>query len=166
MYQATVPVYARLLTALSTILDKGEAYAKAKKVDPAVLITSRLYPDMFSLAEQVRATCNYPVRSGARLAGLPIPTFDGKDATFDDLRARIAWTIAFITGIDRAKIDGTDEKEIVFPSGDTQRKMSGRDYILAFAMPHFYFHLTTAYDILRHNGVPLVKDDYIGPDPA
>ena len=115
----------------------------------------------------MRATCNYSRTLGARFdAGLPIPTFDGRDATFDDLRARIAWTIAFIKGIDPAKIDGTDEKEIVFPSGDTQRKMSGKDYILTFAMPHFYFHLTTVYDILRHNGVPLVKDDYIGPEPA
>jgi len=163
MYQATVPVYVRLLTLLSAILDKAAAHAAAKKIDPAVLLTARLYPDMWSLAEQVRAATNFPVRSSARFAGLPIPQFDGKDASFEDLKARIAWTIAFITGIDPAKIDGTEDKEIVFPSGDTQRKMSGKDYLLIFTLPNFYFHLTTAYDILRHNGVPIGKDDFMGP---
>ena len=162
MYQATVPVYVRRLTALSAILDKAAAYTAAKKVDPAVLITARLYPDMWSLADQVRAAANYPIRSVARTAGVPIPQFDGKDATFDDLKARLAWAIAFVKSVEPAKIEGTEEKEIVFPAGDTEVKMSARDYLLTFTLPHFYFHVTTAYDILRHNGVPLVKDDYMG----
>lgn len=165
MYEVTVPVFVRLLTGLSAVLDKAASFAAERKIKPAALITARLYPDMYSLDEQVRSACNFPIRSGARLSGLPIPTFDGKEATFDDLRARIAWTIAFITGIDRAKIDGTEAKEIVFPAGDSEKRMSGKDYVLTFAIPHFYFHVATAYDILRHNGVPLVKDDYIGPDP-
>ena len=156
-YDATVPVYTRLLTLLTAILDKAAAHAAAKKVDPAVLITARLYPDMWSVAEQVRATCNYVVRGTARLAGVPIPTFDGKDATFDDLKARIAWAMAHIKGLDPKAFVGVEDRTIVFPSGDTERRMSGSDYLLTFSLPNFYFHLTTAYDILRHNGVPLVK---------
>lgn len=165
MYEATVPVYVRLLTALNDILDKAAAHAAANKIKPAALLNARLYPDMYSLDEQVRSACNFPIRNCARLSGTPIPTFDGKDASFDDLKARVAWTLAFVKGIDRAKIDGSEAKEIVFPTGDTERRLSGKDYSFGFAMPNFYFHLTTAYDILRHNGVPLVKDDFLGRDP-
>ena len=162
VYDATVPVYTRLLTFMATNLDKAAAYATAKKVDPAVLITARLYPDMWSVAEQVRATCSHVVRGTARLAGVPIPTFDGKDASFDDLKARIAWAIAHIKGLDPKAFAGVEDRTIVFPSGDTERRMSGSEYLLTFSLPNFYFHLTTVYDILRHNGVPLVKDDFMG----
>ena len=162
MYQATVPVYVRLLAALSSTLDKAAAHAAAKKVDPAVFITARLYPDMWSLAEQVRAATGHMVRGTSRLAGVPIPTFDGKEATFDDLKARIAWTTAHLKGLDEKALADAAEKTIVFPAGDTERRMSGADYLLALSLPNVYFHLTTAYAILRHNGVPISKDDFTG----
>jgi uncharacterized protein len=162
IYDATVPVYRHLLTALTATLDKAAAHAAAKKVDPAVLITARLYPDMWSTGEQVKATCSHAVRGTSRLAGVPIPTFDGADATFDDLKARIAWVQAHLAGLDAAKFAGVEERTIVFPSGDTERRMSGPDYLLTFSLPNFYFHLSLVYAILRHNGVPLNKDDFIG----
>ena len=162
MYQATVPVYVRLLAALSSTLDKAAAHAAAKKVDPAVFITARLYPDMWSLAEQVRAATGHMVRGTSRLAGVPIPTFDGKEATFDDLKARIAWTTAHLKGLDEKALADAAEKTIVFPAGDKERRMSGADYLLVFSLPNVYFHLTTAYAILRHNGVPISKDDFTG----
>jgi hypothetical protein len=162
MYQATVPVYVRLLAALSSTLDKAAAHAAAKKVDPAVFITARLYPDMWSLAEQVRAASGHMVRGTSRLAGVPIPTFDGKEATFDDLKARIAWTTTHLKGLDEKALADAAEKTIVFPAGDKERRMSGADYLLVFSLPNVYFHLTTAYAILRHNGVPISKDDFTG----
>ena len=162
MYQATVPVYVRLLAALSSTLDKAAAHAAAKKVDPAVFVTARLYPDMWSLAEQVRAATGHMVRGTSRLAGVPIPTFDGKEATFDDLKARIVWTTAHLKGLDEKALAEAAEKTIVFPAGDTERRMSGADYLLALSLPNVYFHLTTAYAILRHNGVPISKDDFTG----
>ncbi len=163
-YQASVPVYVRMLKALGGVLDKAAAHAEASKIEPEELITARLFPDMWSLAEQVRAAASFPVRSSARLAGLPIPEYDGKDDTFDDLKARIAWAIAFIEGIDAAAIDGTEEKPITFPIGSQSRTLSGQQYLLNFSLPNFYFHVTTAYDILRHKGVPLGKLDFIGDD--
>jgi hypothetical protein len=162
IYHATVPVYLRLLAGLTAIIDKTAAHAEAKKIDPAVFLTARLYPDMWPFARQVNATCNHAVRGTARLAGVPIPTFDGKDATFEDLKARIAFTVAHLRGLDEKSLVDAAGKTIVFPAGDTERSMSGPDYLLAFSLPNFYFHLTTAYDILRHNGVPLSKDDFTG----
>ena len=161
-YDVTVPVYLRLFAILVATLDKAAAYAAEKKVAPAVLVNARLYPDMWSVGEQVRASCNHAVRGTARLAGVPIPTFDGKDATFDDLKARVAFTVAHLKGLDRKAFDDADTRTIVFPAGDAERRMSGADYLLAFSLPNFYFHLTTVYDILRHNGVPLVKEDFMG----
>ena len=162
MYQASVPVYARLLRNLAGILDKAAAHAAARKIDPAILVSARLYPDMWSLAEQVRAACNHATRGPARLIGVKPPSFDGKDATIDGLKARIAWAIAFVEGTPESAFDGAEDREIVFPTGDTERRLSGREYLLGFSMPNFYFHITTAYDILRHNGVALDKDDFVG----
>jgi hypothetical protein len=162
MYAITVPVYVRLLAALSAKLDLAAAYAAEKKVDPAVLIAARLYPNMWSTGEQVKAVCNHVVRGASRLAGVPLPTFDGKDATFTDLKARIAWAVAHIKSLDRKAFDGSDDREIAVPMGDKQRTMTGEQYILAFSLPNFYFHLSMVYAILRHNGVPLAKDDFIG----
>ena len=162
MYDASVPIFVRMLTHLSNVLDKATAHAKTAKIDPAELLATRLFPDMWSLAEQVRAACNFPVRATGRLSGLPMPQFDEKDDGFAGLKERIASVIAFVKTADRASIDGTEQKEIVFPTGDTQRVMSGQDYLLKFALPNFYFHLTATYAILRHKGVPLVKEDYLG----
>ncbi len=161
IYDVTVPVYLRLFATLTATLDKAAAYAAAKKVEPAVLITARLYPDMWSVGEQVRSTCSHAVRGTARLAGVPIPTFDGKDATFDDLKARIVWTTAQLKGLDAKAFAGAEERTIVFPAGDRERRMSGTDYILNFSLPNFYFHLSMVYAILRHNGVPIHKEDFV-----
>ncbi|HVY19870.1 MAG TPA: DUF1993 domain-containing protein [Bauldia sp.] len=161
-YDVTVPVYRRLLAALSAILDKAAAYAVEKDVEPEVLITARLYPDMFSLAEQVWATTNHAVRGTGRLAGIPLPTYTGPDDTFADLKARIAWALAHLEPLEAKQFEGADAKTIVFPAGDQERRMSGSDYLLAFSLPNFYFHLSMAYAILRHNGVPLGKDDFVG----
>jgi hypothetical protein len=162
VYQVTVPVYIHLLGGLSSSLDKAVAYAAEKKIDPAVLLTARLYPDMWSLMQQVNAACSHAVRGTARLAEMPIPTFAGKDSSFEELTARIAWTIEHLKGLTEAALAGAAERTIVFPSGDSERRMTGADYLLSFSLPNFYFHLTTAYDILRHNGVTLVKDNFTG----
>lgn len=162
MYQASVPVYVRILSALSGTLDKAEAHARNQGYDPVVLLAARLYPDMWSLAEQVRAACNHATRGPARLTGTPPPSFEGRDESFGGLRERIAWAIAFAKGLKETAFDGAETRELIFPAGDAERRMSGRDYLLTFSMPNFYFHATTAYDILRHNGVPLEKDDFIG----
>jgi hypothetical protein len=162
MYELSVPVFVRMLTHLSNILNKAEAHAKANSINPAELLTVRLYPDMWSLAEQVRAACNFPVRASGRLSGSAMPQFDGKDDSFEALRQRIAFTLKFVESVPRAAFDGSENKEIIFPTGDTERRLSGQDYLFKFAMPNFYFHVTTAYDILRHKGVKLEKEDYLG----
>ena len=164
MYQASVPIYARHLAALDVILDKAAAHAAARKIDPAILIGARLFPDMWSLAEQVRSVCNHATRGPARITGLPVPTFDGKDATFADLKARVAWALAFVGGLAPAQFEGGEGRSVTFPLGKDERTMTGAQYLLTFSLPNFYFHLTTAYDILRHNGVALDKDDFIGRD--
>ena len=162
IYEVTVPVYLRLLAGLSATLTKAAAYAAEKKVDAAVLLTARLYPNMWPLAHQVNAACNHAVRGPARLAGITPPSFEGKDASFEDLQARIAWTVAQLKSIDEAALNDGGGRTVSFPSGGTEKKMSGKDYLLDFSLPNLYFHLTTAYDILRHNGVSLSKDDFLG----
>jgi hypothetical protein len=161
-YDASVPVYSRILGSLAAILDKAAAFAEDKKIKPEVLIAARLYPDMWSLGEQVRGACNHAVRGGARLSKSELPAFEGADATLADLKARIDWTLAFISGLKPAAFAGAEDREIVFPAGKSERRMSGRDYLLAFSMPNFMFHATAAYAILRHNGVPLHKNDFLG----
>lgn len=162
MYDLSVPVFVRMLNHLSGILDKAEAHARQTAAAPAELLSARLYPDMWSLAEQVRAACNFPIRASGRLSGTSMPQFDGKDDSFEALRQRIAFTLKFVEGIPRAALDGSEAKEIVFPSGDTENRLSGQDYLFKFALPNFYFHLTAAYAILRHKGVKLGKADYLG----
>ncbi len=162
MFQASVPVYVRILTQLDATLDKAAAHAEAKKIKPEALITARLFPDMWSLAEQVRAACNHATRGPARIAGLPIPEFDGNDDTFAALKARVAWALAFLKGLSAGQFEGTDERTLTFPMGREQRTLTGEQYLLFFSMPNFYFHATTAYDILRHNGVPISKTDFMG----
>ena len=162
MYEISVPTFVRMLNQLSSVLDKGVAHAKAKQLDPGALISLRLHPDMWNLAEQVRAACNFPIRASGRLSGTPMPSFEGKDDTFESLKERIAFTMKFVESVPRAALEGSETKAIVFPRGDSQHKMLGKDYLLNFAMPNFYFHLTAAYAILRNAGVPLVKEDYLG----
>ena len=162
MYQASAPRFANTLQNLSGILDKANAYAEAKKVDEQVLTSMRLYPDMFALARQVQVACDTAKGAVARLAGVEIPKHEDTEKTFDELKARIAKTLAFIVTVKPAQIDGCEDKEISLKLGSREVQWTGMQYLLGFALPNFYFHAATAYDILRHNGVELAKRYFIG----
>ncbi|MBE0613629.1 MAG: DUF1993 family protein [Burkholderiales bacterium] len=162
MYQASAPRFVNMLNNLSAVLDKAQAHADANKIDPMVFTSSRLYPNMLPLMSQVRIACDNAKGAVARLAGVEIPKHEDTEQNFADLKARIAKTVAFVQSIQAAQIDGSEDKVIVLKLGGTEVKFNGMQYLLGFALPNFYFHATTAYDILRHNGVELAKRDYIG----
>ena len=162
MYQASAPRFVNTLKNLSAILDKAQAHCDAKKIDPLVLTGARLYPDMFALARQVQVACDTAKGAMARLAGVEIPKYEDSEKTFEELKARIAKTVAFIEAFKPAQIDGTDDKDLVIKLGTREMQWKGMQYLLGFALPNFYFHAATAYDILRHNGVEVVKRDFIG----
>ena len=162
MYQASAPRFVNILKNLSAILDKAQAYVDAKKIDPTVLTGYRLYPDMLTMAHQVQIACDTAKGAAARLAGVEIPKYEDTERTLADLKARIAKTIEFIGTIKPAQVDGTEDKEIVLKIRGQDVKYTGMQYLLGFAHPNFYFHVTTAYDILRHNGLEIGKRDYIG----
>ena len=162
MYQASAPRFANILNSLSGILDKAEAHCEAKKIDPAALTTARLYPDMYHMARQVQVACDTAKSAVARLAGVEIPKQEDTEKTFSELRARIAKTVEFIKSVKPAQIDGTEDKEIVLKRGSQEVTYKGMQYLLGFAYPNFYFHVTTAYAILRHNGVEIGKRDFMG----
>jgi uncharacterized protein len=162
MYQASAPRFAAMLRNLSTLLDKAEAHCAGKKIDPAALTTFRLYPDMFPLTRQVQIACDTAKGAVARLAGAEIPKHEDTEQTFADLKARIAKTVDFIESVKAERIDGTEDKEIVLQMRSGERRFKGMPYLLGFAYPNFYFHITTAYNILRHNGVELGKQDFLG----
>ena len=151
-----------MLRNLSALIDKADAHCAAKKIDPTALTSFRLYPDMFPLTRQVQIACDTAKGAVARLAGAEIPKHDDIEQTFADLKARIAKTLDFIESIKSERIDGTEDKEIVLQMRSGERRFKGMPYLLAFATPNFYFHLTTAYNILRHNGVELGKMDFLG----
>ena len=162
MYQASAPRFANTLKNLSAILDKAQAHCEAKKIDPLVLTGARLYPDMFALARQVQVACDTAKGAMARLAGVEIPKHEDTEKTFEELKARIAKTVALMETFKPAQIDGTEDKDYVIKLGPREMQWKGMQYLLGFALPNFYFHAATAYDILRHNGVELVKRDFIG----
>ncbi len=162
MYQASAPRFANILNSLSGILDKAEAHCEAKKIDPAALTTVRLYPDMYHMTRQVQVACDTAKGAVARLAGVEIPKHEDTEKTFSELRARIAQTVEFINSVKPAQIDGTEDKEIVLKRGSQEVTYKGMQYLLGFAYPNFYFHVTTAYAILRHNGVEIGKRDFMG----
>jgi uncharacterized protein len=163
LYKSSVPIFVQFLTSLSAVLDKAAAYAEAKKVDPAVLLNTRLAPDMFPLVRQVRAATDHAVNACGRLAGVDMPAFSNGEATIPELKERIAKTIDFLKGLKPAQIDGNEDKEIkiTFPSG-ASREFTGQSLLLNNSLPNFYFHCTTAYDILRHCGIELGKRDFMG----
>jgi hypothetical protein len=161
MYQASVPGLQRALQALDAILDKAAAYAEERKIDPAVLTSARLAPDMLPLNRQVHLLSDTAKGACARLAGLPVPSFADTETTFPELKVRIAKTLAFIATVTPDQIDGSEAREIVLKAGPRELSFKGQDYLVFFALPNFYFHVTTAYAILRHNGVPLGKLDYL-----
>jgi hypothetical protein len=162
MYQASVPSFIRMLNNLSAILEKAVAHAEAKKIDPAVLTNSRLYPDMLPLARQIHIATDQAKGCGARLAGIEPPKFEDKEATFPELIARIQKTISFLDSFKPEQIDGSEKKTITLQVRNNTLTFEGMPYLLNFALPNFYFHVTTAYDILRHCGVEIGKRDYLG----
>ena len=167
MYQASVPVFTHMLTALSVVLDKADAHCTAKKIDPAVLPGTRLCPDMFTLARQVQIACDFAKGTGARLAGVEVPGFADTEKTFPELKERIAKTIAFLGTLKASQIDGSEEREISIKVGPQEMHFKGLPYLTGFSLPNFYFHVTMAYAIARANGVELGKMDYMGmPRPA
>ena len=163
MYDACVPVIKQMLTSLSDVLAKAEAHALEKKIDPAALLQSRLYPDMFPLTRQVQIACDFGKSLPSRLAGLNVPAYDDSEQSFADLQARIAKTLAFVDGIDPASFDGSEDRPIVLrPGTPKERSLGGRAYLLGYGLPQFFFHVTTAYALLRHNGVGIGKKDFMG----
>ena len=162
MYQASIPQLTKMLSNLSNILRKGEDFAKAKNIDGTVLIGSRLAPDMFPLSKQVQIACDQVKNGMARLAGIEPPKFDDQETTFAELQERVAKTIAFANSIKPAQVDGSETKEIKFSIKEWNFEFVGEQYLLTWIIPNFYFHVTTAYNILRHNGVDIGKSDYLG----
>ena len=162
MYQASVPRFVNMLSNLSNIIDKAQAHVDARKIDAAVLPAVRLFPDMLPLTSQVQIACDSAKGAVARLAGVEIPAFEDTEKTLADLKARIAKTVAFNQTLNAAQIDGTEDKEIVLKRGDKETRYTGMQFLLGHAVPNVYFHITTAYNILRHNGVEIGKRDYRG----
>lgn len=162
MYQASVPVFKRALKNLSAILEKAAAHAGTKKIDPMVLAGDRLAPDMLPFPRQIFIACDTAKFCVARLAGVEAPKFADDEKTFDEFKGRIQKTIDFIDGVKPAQIDGSEEKPISFKAGPRTLDFNGQSYLLTFAIPNFFFHVTTAYAILRHNGVEVGKMDYLG----
>jgi hypothetical protein len=161
MYESSAPCFVAMLRNLDAILVKALAYAAAKKLAPSVLPAARLFPDMFALVRQVQIACDHAKGASARLAGVEVPKFEDNEATLEELRARVARTIAFVESISAAQFDGAEERDIVLQAGGRELRFKGMPYLLGFALPNFYFHLVTAYNILRHNGVDIGKRDYV-----
>jgi uncharacterized protein len=161
LYRASIPVFKTLLGNLDSFLDKARAYAETRKLDPNALLTARLAPDMFHLIKQVQVATDQAKGASARLAGIEIPKYEDTEATFADLKARIAKTIAFLDTIKPEQVDGFEERKIVLTIRGEERPFNGLDYLLGFATPNVYFHVTAAYMILRHNGLELGKADFL-----
>ena len=162
MYRASVPVFTRVLKNLDAILDKAVVYAAEKKIDPAVLLNSRLAPNMFALTRQVQIVTDQIKGCVSRLAGVEIPRYEDTETTFEQLKARLNKTLDYISTFKPEQIDGTEDKEITLTLGGNTRQFKGIDYLLNAATMHIYFHYTTAYAILRHNGLEIGKGDFLG----
>ena len=162
MYQASVPRIANMLTNLEHLLNKAHTHVETKKWNEAALTQFRLYPDMFPLARQVQIACDTAKGVVARLAGVDIPAYEDNEVTIADLLQRVAKTKAFIEGFNASQIDGTEDKDIVTKRGDVETHYKGMQFLLNHAMPNLYFHVTTVYAILRHNGVEIGKRDFLG----
>ena len=162
MYKASAPRFIHTLNALSAILDKAQAHADAKKIDPLVLTSFRLFPDMLSMARQVQIACDSAKGAMARLSGTENPKFEDTEQTISELKARIAKTVAYVAAFKPEQIDGTEDKDIPLKVGGNDMIFKGMQYLLGFAYPNFYFHVTTAYNMLRHNGIEIGKKDFLG----
>jgi hypothetical protein len=162
MYDHSIPVFAKMLGNLATILDKGAKHCEAAKIDPGALLNFRLFPDMFPLTRQVQIAADQAKGCAARLAGVEVPKYEDNEKSFDDLKARIAQTIAFINGIKPEQLANSAARDVTLPLRGNPVTFKGEWYLKHFVMPNFYFHVATAYNILRHNGVALGKGDFIG----
>jgi hypothetical protein len=163
LYSSAIPVFQQLLGGLSQVLAKAEAHAADKKIDPNALLQARLYPDMFPLLRQVQVATDFAKSVSARLAGVDVPKLADDELTFADLQTRIATVLAFVGGLDAALFDDAATREIITQAGTPKEKrFTGQAYLIHYGLPHFFFHTTTAYAILRHNGVEVGKKDYIG----
>jgi hypothetical protein len=162
MYQASVPRFINALNNLSAILDKAQAHVDAKKLDEATLTSFRLFPDMLPMARQILIATDTAKGLAARLAGVDIPVYEDTEKTLGELKARIAKTVAYLQTFRPEQIDGTENKEIIIKRGDKETRYNGMQFLLGHAVPNVYFHITTAYNILRHNGVEIGKRDYLG----
>ena len=161
MYQASIPHFILMLDNLSAILNKTEAHAKAKNIDQGVFVNARLAPDMYPLGRQIQIVADMAKACAARLAGIDVPRYEDDETTFADLKARIAKTITFLQSVNVDQINGSDGRMVTITMHDKEAVYSGQHYLLDIIIPHFYFHVTTAYAILRHHGVELGKSDYI-----
>lgn len=162
MYDHSIPVFAKMLGNLSAVLDKGAKHCEAKKIDPNAVLGARLFPDMFPLARQVQIAADQAKGCAARLAGIDVPKYEDTEKTFDELKARIAKTIAFVNGVKPDQVADSASRDVTLPLRGNPVTFKGEWYLKHFVMPNFYFHVTTAYDILRHNGVELSKGDFLG----
>ena len=162
MYQTSAPRFVAILTSLSALLDRAQAHVDAKKIDPTAILGFRLYPDMLSMTRQVQIACDSAKGGVARLAGVEIPKHEDNETSIAELKERIAKTIAFIQTIKPEQIDGTEDKTIVMKLGPNEVTFKGQQFLLNFATPNVYFHVVTAYNILRHNGVEVGKRDFLG----
>jgi hypothetical protein len=166
MYQVSVPVFTRNLGALSGVLDKAAAFAEARKIDPAVLLATRLFPDMFALNVQIGQVCTHATRGVSHLAGLTQPDYGPADTTFVAAKDRVGKSLDFVKSATPAQIDGTEDKDIVLKFGTREMAFKGEAFLVGFTLPNFFFHYTTAYNILRSVGVEVGKRDFMGPPPA
>ena len=163
MYTHSVPVFRQMLTALKAILAQADAHAAAKSMDPDALLQARLFPDMFQLVKQVQIAADFSRGISARLAGIEVPTYEGKETSFADLDALLARTLEFLDSVQSAQFDGSETKEIVLrPGTPKEKRLSGQAYLANYGLPQFFFHVTTAYNLLRHNGLSIGKRDYMG----
>ncbi|MGH8856222.1 MAG: DUF1993 domain-containing protein [Telluria sp.] len=163
MYSASVPVFRQLLGSLAAVLEKAEAHAQERKIEPAALLQARLFPDMFPLIKQVQIASDFAKGASARLAGVEAPRWEDNEQTFAELQQRITKTLGYIDTVAPADIDASAERAITHGAGERARHFArGDDYLTGFVLPNFMFHVTTAYAILRHNGVPLGKRDFLG----
>lgn len=162
MYESSVPTLKHMLNSLSAILKKGAEHATSRKIDPCVFVTARLYPDMFPLVKQVQIATDMAKGCAARLAGVDIPKYEDNETSFEDLQARIARTIDFLDSFKASQIDGSEGRDIEVQVRDRKLEFKGKDFLFNWVQPNFYFHVTTAYNILRHNGVDIGKKDFLG----
>lgn len=163
MYQASAPVFTKMLMNLAAILDKAQAHAEAKKFDPTVLLDARLAPDMLPFTKQIHIATDFARGCVARLAGQEPPKFEDNERSFAELKARIERSVAAIKEYGAAQIDGTENREITIKMGGQPRTFTGQKYLQEIVLPNFFFHVTTAYALLRHNGVEIGKRDFVGP---